>query len=208
MRDNLERRFFCGQPKLHHPKVLNLGQELGTAKEIKFSSNRLFSTAVMDFSGFSVSVWDHTSDPPLMTTQIIFLQLLDAWKCGFGSSGQDTKPCLVWFLNLPPGYCPTSSFSLHFFKKKIGENILNFFNCLIYLGVPNLWEKVINYRAHGSWCCLLGWRPHKLHEGKRNQRKQSQGEISMLCQAAASSPWQQGWLSSCWEKTALEREMS
>lgn len=56
IRDNLERRFFCGQPKTHHLKVLNLSQELGIPKEIKFSSSRLFSTAIMAFSGFSVSV--------------------------------------------------------------------------------------------------------------------------------------------------------
>lgn len=136
-----------------------------------------------------------------------------ALGCGW-CSGWDTKPCLThlclilefasWLLShllfLP---------SLHKKnKRKKGRNYIKFLQLPHLFRVPNLWEKVISYRAHGSWCCLLGWRPQKLHEGKRNQRKESQGQISMLCQAAASSPWQQGWFSSCWKKTALEREMS
>lgn len=79
----------------------------------------------------------------------------------------------VWFLTLTPGYCPISSSSLHFFKKKKRKKKDISFLLLSHLfRVPNLCEKVIvNYRAHASWCSLLGWNLQKLHEGKRNQEK-------------------------------------
>lgn len=70
--------------------------------------------------------------------------------------------------------------------------------------VPNLCEQVIvNYRAHASQCCLLGWR---LNEGKRNQRKGSQGQNFCVVPGSTTFPLAARLIVQLLEKVALERE--
>lgn len=136
--------------------------------------------------------WSLTNDNTNHVSRAVGWMEMWLWDVAGVLDGTPSHASLicVWFLNLPPGYCPISSFSLHFIKKnkrKKGRNYIKFLQLPHLFRVPNLWEKVINYRAHGSWCCLLGWRPQKLHEGKRNQRKESQGQISNFHAVPGSS---------------------
>lgn len=85
---------------------------------------------------------------------------------------------------------------------------LNFFNCLIYLECQIFGRKSLTTELMDHGAAFLAGGHRNYMKVKEIKRKESQGQISMPCQAASSSPWQQGWLSSCWEKTALEREMS
>lgn len=139
-----------------------------------------------------------------------------ALGCGW-CSGWDTKPCLTHLcliLEFAPWLLSHLLFLPSLHKKKIkekrGEIILNFSNCLIYLECQIFGKKSLTtgLMDHGAAFLAGGHRNYMKAKEIRGRKAKGKFQISMLCQAAASSPWQQGWFSSCWEKTALEREMS
>lgn len=117
----------------------------------------------------------------------------------------------VWFLNLPPGYCPISSFSLHFIKKKQkkGENILNFSNCLIYLECQIFGKKSLTTGLMDHGAAFLAGGHRNNMRAKEIRGRKAKGKFPCCARlqhlplgsradspaAGKKLPWKEKWVS-------------
>lgn len=83
----------------------------------------------------------------------------------------------VQFMILPPGYCPISSFSLHFLKRKKREKILNFFYCLIHLECQIFGKKPLTTELMDHGAAFLAGGHRNYMKAKEIRGRKAKGKF-------------------------------